>query len=725
MAGGTAYNNFKLAYVYALNNPRLGLNGEAVNAQPLYITNVTTSLNTSPNCNTTPCNILIVASLSGTVYAFNTGLSPGTSGTGTNNLLWHYNMLANCGANGEVYDNSNNGFPGVRSLRYYGAVTTPAIDIVSGQDPTVFFVSACVDKTNSPKKPQWFINAIDIVTSKTAATQLELKDSTNGFRPENQVARAALLVTHPDSSSTFVNVTFGDGVAEIGAEDGSGGPTYRYTGAVFPVKYSYSTSLFSVGTPPAFYTTCTGATSGCASGTFPNVFTGTDGNHYPTGPAGGNTTICNLPTPTGGPPTSNPCSPGGNWAVNGGGCWMSSRGPASSGSADVLLACSNGAFACSTTQNQTGCLSASGVKYWGQSAIELPEGNDASPTVPQDFYAPYQQLYTCTTSGCTPSWDTGTPSTYQTQELSRLDQDFGTSGMTVLAQSNGVNFLVTADKAGFVYLMPPPFIETSGSSLGLFQRGDAGLMGTSYQTEAPFRASRLPDSTNPPVVCPVVNVNGLLTSTNGCDEIHEIAYDAHDNLIFIWPSNETVMAYKGTFTVGTPTTYNFYQQGTTNPLRIDPCSGATHCTNFPAADINSAGGAMSLATDGATTTSTCTTLPCIELFSIVPKANSQSALVGRLYAYNVASSGTLTYLYSNPATVSACTGGPTVKSWLTTSFTQPTLADNSTQTTTYGAVYVPTVCSITNTTDYSGCQAAPSSAVQNGILVFTNCPSSY
>jgi hypothetical protein len=39
----------------------------------------------------------------------------------------------------------------------------------------------------------------------------------------------------------------------------------------------------------------------------------------------------------------------------------------------------------------------------------------------------------------------------------------------------------------------------------------------------------------------------------------KIAYEAHDNLIFIWPSNETVMAYQGKPTTGSTTTYNFNQ----------------------------------------------------------------------------------------------------------------------------------------------------------------------
>lgn len=254
--------------------------------------------------------------------------------------------------------------------------------------------------------------------------------------------------------------------------------------------------------------------------------------------------------------------------------------------------------------------------------------------------------------------------------------------------------------------------------------GDAGLTGTglslSYSTQAPFRASRLPNGSTS--LCPAVNVDGKIISGVSCDEIHEVAYDAYSDLIFMWPANETVMAYHGTLTTGSPTTYKFGS-------RIDPCGGATSCANFPAADPASAGGAMAVATDSTTTSDTCTTLPCINLWSIVPQPNTSGAgtgptySLGELYAYNIGSTGSLTYLWDSPTTPTVCAGGPAVTSWYTTSFTQPTLADITESGTKYGAVYVPAVCAVINgSTTFLNCGSAGTAAT-SGVLVFTNCPS--
>ena len=729
LAGPGDYSNFGLAYLYPVTNPGLGKNNEPVIAQPLYATKVTIG--------STPRNMLLVSTLSDYVYAFDTSTPPAP---GVPNYLWTPVNLAAahslCGGSGVPFNNNQNGFPGVQNLGYYGAVATPVIDTVPNT-PTAFVTSACVNPLQ-PNTIYWYIDAINLTTGSIIASQ-QLTDNVNTFNASNQISRAALLLTHPGSGLTYVYVTFGDGVREIGAETGSGGPTYRYTGAEFVVPYSYQYSSFSPPLQNIFYTTCTGTTC-TSSGLFPGVYAGTGGSNYPLGPAGpsGPTgctkpcciagDCCILPTPPGPTEsTQSTCSTGGNWAANGGGCWMSSRGPASSTGADVLLACGNGAFACTGLgPNCPSATGANGVMYWGMSAVEFPAGNATaplSPTVPEDFYAPYEQLYTCTTPGCTPAWDWN-PALYETEELSRVDQDFGTGGMTVMPQSGGLNFVVTADKAGFVYVMPPPAGEVTGSSLGTFLQNDAGLSGSAltYATEPPFRASRLPNVMNSPAVCPTVNSVGALGGQPSCDEVHEVAYDYYGSLIFIWPARETVMAYKGALTtVGTQTVYSFGG-------RIDPCSGALTCANFPASDPASPGGAMAIADDKTAASDTCTELPCINLWSIVPQPNNSSNpnnlpvfSFGSLSAYNVAPSGGLTYLWNSPSTnPTVCSGGPAVTSWYSTSFTEPTLADITISGTAQGAVYVPTVCTVSGTNTYPDCGAAPSTG--SGVLVFTACP---
>jgi hypothetical protein len=61
-----------------------------------------------------------------------------------------------------------------------------------------------------------------------------------------------------------------------------------------------------------------------------------------------------------------------------------------------------------------------------------------------------------------------------------------------------------------------------------------------------------------------------------------------------------------------------------------------------------------------------------------------------------------------------------VTSWYSTSFTEPTLADITISGTAQGAVYVPTVCTVSGTNTYPDCGAAPSTG--SGVLVFTACP---
>jgi hypothetical protein len=74
LAGSGDYSNFGLAYIYPVTNPGLGNNNEPVIAQPLYVTNVTVG--------TTSHNMLLVATLSDYVYAFDTTTPPAPGAAG-------------------------------------------------------------------------------------------------------------------------------------------------------------------------------------------------------------------------------------------------------------------------------------------------------------------------------------------------------------------------------------------------------------------------------------------------------------------------------------------------------------------------------------------------------------------------------------------------------------------------------------------------------------------
>jgi hypothetical protein len=325
------------------------------------------------------------------------------------------------------------------------------------------------------------------------------------------------------------------------------------------------------------------------------------------------------------------------------------------------------------------------------------------------------------------------PAPYQNEELNRVDQDFGTGGAVIIPQAGGANFLATADKSGYLYLMPPASGEIGTSSLGGFRPGDAGLTGAGlalpYVTQAPFQASRHPQPGDANPVCTAVNATGKITDGEACDEIHELAWN--NDLFFVYPAGESLEVFQGTYSAGPPVQYTV---GTTPAF--DPCditcncsktAGCTAAPPFPQSTAASAGGAMALAADNTTVTATCPTPSCVTLWNIVPLANTAGSQGwGALYSYNVTSTPTPTLTHSwdslSPAS-HKCTNAP-ASGWFTTAFTEPTLADNQQSATSYGAVYIPTVCATTNTdgTKYASCTKVPAASIASGVLVYTNCP---
>jgi hypothetical protein len=365
--------------------------------------------------------------------------------------------------------------------------------------------------------------------------------------------------------------------------------------------------------------------------------------------------------------------------------------------------------------------------------MQFPSAANANPTVPQDFYAPNANLYAVLPG----SLDTGTPASSQTQELSRVDQDFGTGRVVIIAQPGSVNFISTADKAGFLYLTPPPRGEGNTNGLGQFQTGDTGLIGNSglsFTTQLPTLISRNPSTGTR--VCTSVNQYGKLGGTS-CDEIHELAYN--NNLLLVWPSNETVEMFPGTFTAGSGSSPTMYTFG----AKYDPCPGAVQCTGFPQADPASAGGAMAIAADNGANP------PAASLWSIVPQPNpaggTSPTSVGTLYAHEICTTGdagrsrdctatpaNLVSLFSfnplPPQKSLPCSSSTSITGWYATSFTEPSVAEIQTSGSSLGAVYVPMVCGRTDTfanTNYSTCnQLKPPGAPApvSGVAVFTTCP---
>jgi hypothetical protein len=393
---------------------------------------------------------------------------------------------------------------------------------------------------------------------------------------------------------------------------------------------------------------------------------------------------------------------GDNWEVSGAGIWQSAVAPASTTEADVYLAAGNGPFACNS--GGPNCKNSNTIYYWGESAMRFPEATDSNPMTPADFYAPYVQRYTANMNqGTPPLGDSPTPASYQTEELSRLDLDFGTSGVILIPHTTF--FALTADKSGYAYVMP-------AAALGNFKQNDAGLTGGTVTTQVPFQLSRLPTSANSGV-CPINNeTTWTHTTTSPCDEVHQMAF--WNDLLVVWPVNESPMIYKGTFTTTPTTTYTFPVNSTTGngSPTFDPCTyyGSSKCTannNFPPSNVNSPGSVqMAIAANGTTAAT---------LWAIVPQSNSAGSNIwGSLYAYQLSTSTPqLTYKWDSYNSQNC--SSPPATGWYTTAFTEPTLAN--------GAAYVPTTCAIKNGNAYSDCVTAGgvSGAIESGIIVFSTC----
>jgi len=508
-------------------------------AQPLYITDVP--------INGVNKNILLVASLAGYVYGFDTS---------SGGQVWTaINLAASDCPNGVPFNDKYSYNPGAVNLQYYGVVATPVIDVYSAVTsvPVAFVTSACVS-SSSPEQIQWNLDAINL---ETGAEIGNVVIQPTGFNKSYQLSRASLLLTHPTSSSTDVYVAFGGGAGELKADKTcpSGFSSCAYSGWMMLYSVTYNSSSSVTFSQAGSFST-SGQTN---TNVFPSVYTGFDSNDPPLGPSNN---------------SSGNNDSGDNWAVSQGGIWMSSGGPSSTASAYVYAASGNGPFAC-TPSTATQCTTSANMVYWGSSAMKFPAANLSNPATPGDFFAPYLQRYTGNSNG------DSSPANTQTQELSRLDLDFGATPVVLTSPniSGGAPyFAISADKSGYMYVTPA---ESNGTGvtthMGEFQQNDLGLTNTNnaVTTEVPFQASQLPQSPNTGnPVCPLNNVSSW-TNTGTCDEIHEVA--VLGNLAYVWPMNESVEAFKGTTTKtgsGSTATYNytFLQTGQTVPTEVNPWS---------------------------------------------------------------------------------------------------------------------------------------------------------
>jgi len=406
-------------------------------AQPLYVAGIETSLS---NC-TPSCNMLLVATLNGTVFAFNAstgatvwsrqGTSSGASGT-VNALWWDdCGMTAGAGPG-----------PGMTALPFVGIVATPVIDY-SLSTPTMFLTSLCKTSLGALN---WYLHGLSLqtghdVSSSPVAIAGQMAGSNNAddltageipFEPQREHQRAGLLeAPEPAISgvSSLIYIAFGVGIAET---------TVGYHGWVFGYNTALSRQLAFADTSSGYNTAgsppcCTGCeacstAAGCCTGA--GCTPGTEccptscvplngaGNYYQNSP---------------------------NWCGHGGGIWMSGRAPAAqndaSGVSHAFFESGNGGF-----QQNNG--------NWSESVLHFGLSSGSMDSVPSKSFTPYGGVaLSPPTAGSACPNETGGTCASTAEVLNENDWDFGVSGETLFTDSNGANWLVTIDKAGYGYLL--------------------------------------------------------------------------------------------------------------------------------------------------------------------------------------------------------------------------------------------------------------------------------
>ncbi len=605
-----------------------------VMAQPLYLTGVTIL--------SVVYNVLLVATLNDTVYAFD-------ADTGTR--LWKRTgstaLYQNCGGlTPQPFTKIDSlGKPGVLTLPYYGIVSTPVVDIVP-TTPVMYVVSACATGPTATTY-SWYMNAIDVTTGNDMTALPVPIGASTFFTPSYQIQRPSLLLNHVNDGgghiSTYVYAGFGTGVAELA------GGLYTYHGAVFGYSVVYSPFSITALTGGPFTTSSSTLTT--------SIF-----------PANASPPSC----------TGAHCYYGDNWIGNGGGLWQSGKGLAADGSANVFFGSGNGPFDCNSTGvGQTSCTDATNVLSWGQSVVKLPAPTSNALGSPSDFFTPNRYTFR-NESG-------STKAAYQFEELNRYDLDFGTPGVVlfqkVISGTQTNVYAITADKTGFVYSLP----ANNGFGLGQFRAGDVGVTSGTSQTQLPFQATDYPPPIGSTTVCPS-RLDSLHFNDIPSDQINELAF--WNDLLFVWPWNETARIFQGTLSnAGSTYTYSF---GTTPAFPTTGTFGST--AGYP-------GGIMAIAANAGRSATLWTAL--------TPSGSNDETLHfnGKLFAYTVQTSPVgLTYKWdSSVAANAACRAPPvSVSTWKVSPFAEPTLAN--------GKVYLPVF------------NAASGSSTVSGILVSVPAP---
>jgi len=438
----------------------------------------------------------------------------------------------------------------------------------------MFLIDWCETSTAAYR---WFIHKINLQTGADATPARWIGGDFAGFNDSNEKARAALLeVPNPQKGANpLIYLAFATGTHE---DNGTVAPYHGWllayttnprTGALAP-QLAYSNTPTSCGKGGGVFQ---GLNHGQCN-TDPNALSPAcdcymDGAGYKSGG------YQNAP----------------NWGGQGGGCWMSGHGPAataigairnSSGEPDgnvyIFLGCGNGGFQVS----ESGATLANG----GQTVMDFlatPKGfstipfQSFTPNSPASGIGPPILPSVCGGNGG-PNCAGCVPCKYTFEAMNVADWDMSTGGVVLFNDINGNPRLVTADKAGYGYLLTAGNLcaspTTDAQCVG-FAPGDPGSWTFGAAAELP--------------VPPGVPGPGCTARNDGaCDRVTGLAfYDQKPNqpaYLYLWPYRELLVglqlsdnttAFTGqgplTWSSGSSTTLNYTLPGGT------ACTIGTNC----------------------------------------------------------------------------------------------------------------------------------------------------
>jgi len=480
-------------------------------AQPLFVKNVAVTGGAGPDYCATKCDIVVAATLNGTIFAWRADnlrplwnrhgnpvqsdiyTAPNGDVVTVGGALWNDCASPNTQPQGVPVHNPN----GSQSpLPFIGTVSTPVVDATSFTTPAMFVTSYC-ENNQAQKAPTWFIHEIDLTTGLDIGTPYQVNSSTvsqsaptsgnlsapcsgtedcvNGTMylwGANQNQRPALLEV-TDGGNHYLEVAFGALVDNIE----TGGTNYLFHGWL--AQFQITSGGIPSG-PPMFVQNTSSAGPNAANSGSPPCSSAV-GSIW----AGSGTF----------PDEANRCGDAGTY-------WSSTRGPASipnASPADIFLTSANGPF-----QTSTGGATGQNV---GQSLLHFQTNQSGSGVAPYDSFTPRGQQqwasgspasantqycgpvnsalsppsYTASTYvPCTPALQPPqvdsaceyTPGVWtycqsSVEVASNADWDMGTPGVLLFEDNSSNWWAVTSDKAGYGYVL-------NTSSLGGFQTNDPG-----------------------------------------------------------------------------------------------------------------------------------------------------------------------------------------------------------------------------------------------------------